>query len=153
MDIKRILAPTDFSDLATRSLEYAVELAKRTGAELVVIYADPFLPPPHFTSEQMDELVATLDKHRAAATRELESYAAKNVASEVALRTIVVEDTPAAAIVKTADAINADVIVMGTHGRTGLARVFVGSVAKQVLANAGCPVITVKLPAHSAAQS
>ncbi len=153
MHIKRILAPTDFSDLATRSLEYAVELAMRTGAELVVMYADPFLPPPHFTSDQMDELVATLDRHRVAAGKELEAYAAQNVTSGVPMRTMVVEGTPASAIVKTADEVDVDVIVMGTHGRTGFNRFLLGSVTERVLHETRRPLLTVRestAPASSA---
>jgi len=144
MEIKRILAPTDFSELATRSLEYAVELAKRTGAEVVVLYADPFLPPPHFTSDQMDEIVATLDLHRRAAKKELDRYAAESVPAEVPLRAMVVEDTPASAIVKTADELGADVIVMGTHGRGGFNRFLLGSVTERVLRETTRPLLTVR---------
>jgi len=151
MEIQRILAPTDFSELATRSLEYAVELARRTGAEIVVIYADPFLPPPHFTSDQMDELVRTLELHRGAAKKELDRYAAENVPAEVTMHTRVVEDTPASAIVKTADEIEADVIVMGTHGRGGVNRLLLGSVAERVLHETSRPLLTVREASRPAA--
>jgi nucleotide-binding universal stress UspA family protein len=144
MEIKRILAPTDFSELATRSLEYAVELAKRTGAELVVMYADPFRPPPHFTSDQMDDLVASLDRNRAAAKRELELYTERTVGAGVLRRTIVVEDTPASAIVKTAEELDVDVIVMGTHGRGGFNRFLLGSVSERVLHETSRPLLTVR---------
>jgi nucleotide-binding universal stress UspA family protein len=153
MQIKRILAPTDFSELATRSLEYAVELARRTKAEVVVMYADPFLPPPHFTSDQMDELIVSLDRHRAAAKKELEIYAAKNVSSDVALRTIVVEDTPASAIVKTAAGVDADVIVMGTHGHGGFNRFLLGSVTERVLHETRRPLLTVRASNRPAGDS
>lgn len=153
MDIKRILAPTDFSELAARSLEYAAELARRTGAELVILYADPFLPPPHFTSEQVDDLVATIDRHRAAASTELQRHAERRVGSGVPFQTRVVQDTPAAAIVKTADEIDADVIVMGTHGRSGFNRLLLGSVAERVLHETRRPLLTVRetVPRASAA--
>lgn len=144
MEIKRILAPTDFSELATRSLEYAAELARRTGAELVVMYADPFLPPPHFTSGQVDDILASLDRHRAAAGRELDLYAAKHVSSSVPRRTMVVEATPSSAILKTADEIDADIIVMGTHGRGGFNRFLLGSVTERVLHETSRPLLTVR---------
>jgi nucleotide-binding universal stress UspA family protein len=144
MKIKRILAPTDFSALAARALEYAAELARRTGAELVVLYADPFLPPPHFTSEQIDGLVATLEQHRTAAAAELGRHAAKRVGEGVSYRTLVVEDTPAAAILHTAEEIDADVIVMGTHGRSGFNRFLLGSVAERVLHETKRPLLTVR---------
>lgn len=144
MEIKRILAPTDFSELATRSLEYAAELARRTGAELVVMYADPFLPPPHFTSSQVDDILASLDRHRAAAGKELDLYAAKNVPSSVPLRTMVVEATPSSAILKTAGEIDADIIVMGTHGRGGFNRFLLGSVTERVLHETSRPLLTVR---------
>jgi len=144
MEINRILAATDFSELATKALDYGVELARRTGAEIVVVYADPFLPPPHFTADQMDQIVTTLDLHRAAARKELDRYSAENVPSEVPLRTMVVEDTAAAAIVRTAEEIDADVIVMGTHGRGGFNRFLLGSVTERVLRETSKPLLTVR---------
>ena len=58
--MKRILVPTDFSDLATRALRHAGTIALHAGAEVTVLYADTFLPPPHFTSEQIPDLVQNI---------------------------------------------------------------------------------------------
>lgn len=153
MEIKRILAPTDFSELAARSLEYAVELATRTGAELVVMYADPFRPPPQFTSDQMDDVVASLERRRIAAMRELELHAAKIVPDGVSLRTLLVEDTPAAAILRIADDVDADLIVMGTHGRSGFNRFLMGSVTERVLHETTRPLLTVRETSRPAAEA
>jgi hypothetical protein len=59
-----ILCPTDFSELATFALRYAKDMAACSGARLVVMYADPFLPPPQFTALQMDGLVKALERSK-----------------------------------------------------------------------------------------
>ncbi len=142
--ISRILAPTDFSELATSALHYAGELARRTGAELVVLYADPFLPPPHFTSSMVATVAAVLSSQKENARVELARYAAANVPREILHRSMVVEGHPVSAIVDAADEIDADVIVMGTHGRSGLNRLTLGSVTERVLHETSHPLLTVR---------
>lgn len=144
LSVTRILAPTDFSELATHALHYAVELAKRAGSELVVLYADPFLPPPHFTSAQVASVASSLASQKQNARVELDKYTAEHVSKDVRHRTVIVEAHPVAAIVQAAEELDASVIVMGTHGRSGLNRWMLGSVTERVLRESSHPLLTVR---------
>lgn len=141
--MKTILVPTDFNELAAAALRHAVQIARATGAEIVLLYADRFEPPAEFTARQMEELVDALAESRRRAGEELDRYARGIVPSAVKVRTVVREDFPAAAIVAAAEELDADLIVMGTHGRGGLSRIVLGSVTEAVLRETRRPVLTV----------
>lgn len=145
-----ILCPTDFSELATFALRYAAELARCSNARLLVIYADPFLPPPHFTLGQVEELLHALERAKAATRRHLAEYVQNIVGESVPTETQLVEDTPARAILTTAREHRADLIVMGTHGRSGLSRVMLGSVTERVLRESDRPVLTIRYKPNGA---
>jgi nucleotide-binding universal stress UspA family protein len=140
---QKILVPTDFSEIATRALRHAVEIAKRSGGEILVMYADPFEPPLHFTAGQVPGLVEALKQTKEAATRELQEYARRN-APGVKLRGAVVEGTAATSILRASETSGADLIVMGTHGRSGVSRMLMGSVAERVLNETRVPLMTVR---------
>lgn len=141
---KLILSPTDFSELATFAVRYAKEMAACSGARLLVLYADPFLPPPHFTTRQVDEVIQALERSKQAAHEHLAGYVREHVGEAVEAEAIVVEAMAVPAIVETAERRNADLIVMGTHGRSGLSRVMLGSVTERVLRETDRPVLTVR---------
>ncbi len=147
--IARILVATDFSEIATRALAYATELAKRTSSGLVVVYADTFLPPPIFTSTQLESVAEGIARSKEKTRVELDKYVAANVGDGVRYQSRVIEDYPASGIVKTADEVDADVIVMGTHGRSGLNRMMLGSVAERVLRMTSRPLLTVRAESPS----
>jgi universal stress protein A len=140
--ITRILVPTDFSECAKRSLEHAVELASKLSASLLLTHV--YLPPIVYMPEGvwampngMASLHAQLEQalqKLAAQTRQLSSRPA-----DIAL----VEGEPAKEIVKAARTHGCDLIVIGTHGRSGLGHLVLGSVAEKVVRNASCPVLTV----------
>ena len=140
----RILVPTDFSDLATRALGYATELARRTDGSLYVLYADPFLPPPHFTATQVEGIAEALGDSVKAALRELEHYIESHV-GEVPATAVIIQDLPVPAIMGWANQNAADVIVMGTHGRSGFNRMMLGSVTERVLRESEIPLLTVRM--------
>src|SRR5262245_767713 len=141
LPIHTILHPTDFSAPSGHALGFACALARDYGARLVVLHVTPLqpvfagegMPPPDpeeiraAGDEQLRKLRLPADDVRA--ERRLESGAA------------------AAEILRVAREINADLIVMGTHGRTGLGRLLMGSVAEQVVRKAPCPVLTATVPA------
>ena len=142
--ISRILVPTDFSDCATRALEYAIELASKLSATIVLAHV--FLPPivympdgiwalPEGAPNVHDKLLEALDK-LAAQTR---------VASSRPVETTLVEGDPAKESVKAATHQACDLIVIGTHGRSGLSHLVLGSVAEKVVQHATCPVLSVAL--------
>ncbi|RMG55001.1 MAG: universal stress protein [Acidobacteria bacterium] len=141
---RRILCPTDFSELATFALKYAREVAQCFHGRLLIMYADPFLPPPHFTARQVDELVQALERSKMAAREALADYVWKHVGDRVETESLVVEDWPVPAILRTAEERDVDLIVMGTHGRRGLSRVMLGSVTERVLRETDRPVLTVR---------
>jgi universal stress protein A len=137
-----ILVPTDFSTGARLAVDYAVALARRLGASihLLNIVEDPTVAGL-FTEAHVD--LGEIRKARRCDARRrmnelLTSLHATNVTDEIATGPV------AATIAGIAADRESDFIVMGTHGRTGLAHVLVGSVAEQVVRTAGCPVLTVR---------
>jgi len=139
--IKMILHPTDFSERSDFAFGLACALARDYGARLHVLHvgSGPVMVPvegivPPEPERYQDELTAKLHEMRAEAP---------DIPVEHQL--LFVGD-PAAEILRVAQAINSDLIVMGTHGRTGLGRLLMGSVAEQVVRKAACPVLTVKVP-------
>lgn len=144
--ISRILVPVDFSPHADRGFRYGAALAQRLGAKLALLHVveDPFVTGAWNSEivvanvpELLDNLMA--DAHRRLAMLK-ESAAAMGVTAESA----VVTGRPSQAIIEHAIDGGFDLIVMGTHGRTGISHVVMGSVAERVLRKAPCPVLTVR---------
>lgn len=140
---KVILAPTDFSDAAAHALRYAAALAGRFEARLLVVYADTFTPPVDATSMSAAMVAVSREELAAKAQEELERHVEENLGSDVPFDTSVICDVPVLAITQAARQAGADLIVMGTHGRTGLRRLLVGSVTEAVMRLADVPVIAV----------
>lgn len=130
--IRRILAPTDFSPSSLAALPYAEEMARRFDAELLLLYVD-FAPSIYDPSQ--DETAS-----KAAIERAAEALCGRGVLARPVYRRGAAADE----IVRSAAEEHADVIVMATHGRTGLAHALMGSVAESVLRGAACPVLTVR---------
>lgn len=147
VDWKRILCPIDFSDASRAALETAAELAKRFGAMVALFHAYPVpgytFPDGSFvaSSKMLDELSGQASRHMA----EWKALAEGMGVSRVEVATAVGE--PAQEILLFAKAQNADLIVIGTHGRTGLQHALMGSVAERVVRRATSPVLTVRPPA------
>jgi nucleotide-binding universal stress UspA family protein len=140
--ITRILYATDFSSFSAPAWEFARRLAGATGARLVVVHAVPWIPVPiegAFDARTYQRLV---EESRAEALAELQRLAAAAGSLRVEVR---VEDGPApTALLAAAEREGADLLVVGTHGRTGLNRLLVGSVAEHVIELATRPVVTVR---------
>lgn len=143
MKPRLILLPTDFSDASTNALRFAARLAGRTGARLRLLYADYFVPPVDFAASAAVEYALTSDEAADEAKKLLERYAKQHLPEEIAYETRVVVDAPVSAIVDEARHCGADLVVMGTHGRTGFRRLVVGSVTESVLRGVNVPVLTV----------
>lgn len=147
MGYKTILVASDGSTLAKRAVEHASEMAKLTGAQLSVVTVSN--PPPTFSAAEIGwsvpgnvyEQIAAADK----ATAE-QIFAQAKSASAVALASTlhIRNDSPAAGIMEAAQTLAADLIVMGSHGHSGLNKLLLGSQATKVLALATCPVLIVK---------
>jgi nucleotide-binding universal stress UspA family protein len=141
---KFILCPTDFSELATLALHYGKMMAVCFDARLIVLYANPFTPPPHFTSGQVDELVKAIEHSKGAAKEYLIPHVHEHIGESIEFEAMVAENQPVPAILHMADEKKADMIIMGTHGRSGFNRFMLGSVTEKVLHETDCPVLTVR---------
>ena len=144
-DYRTILVPHDFSAHARAALSEATSLAKSLGAGLCLIHV--VQPPIHAYGYGAgpDENTFDLNEIHGRAARMLDDVAdsIENAPDRVD-RHVVEAGSIAKAIQDAAREFEADLIVMGTHGRTGLAHVFLGSVAERTLRNAPCPVLTVQ---------
>jgi universal stress protein A len=134
--IERVLAATDFSLCSLAALEYAEELARKFGAVLLLLHATGAPSMPAEVHERSGEAAAR------ALTRSVERLREHGLSVRGFLR----PGSAAEEIVRTAKLEHASLIVMGTHGRTGITRVLMGSVAERVVREAACPVLTVGLP-------
>ena len=144
--ISHILVPVDFSAHSVSSLEYASGLASRFGASLELLHV---VEDPATTGVWAAEgAVLDITEIRRAlveeAERRLDEYRNAIEHLNVPIVTTVRTGVPARTIVDYAQAAGIDVIVMGTHGRSGLAHMFLGSVAERVVRHAACPVLTVR---------
>jgi nucleotide-binding universal stress UspA family protein len=144
MRLSRILAPTDFSDSATGAVEFAKVLARRFGAGITLLHA----APPHATFEPLPltgmSFVEPFADEEARAASALDAYRADLLADFPESDGVLVTGSPAEAIVANSRSAGADLIVMGTHGREGLRRAFLGSVAESVIQQSDRPVLTVR---------
>jgi nucleotide-binding universal stress UspA family protein len=146
---QKILAPTDFSEPANNGLEVAKMLAKRDGAECILIHVvapvrmiPPSGPPAH-SGLEMSTVMQELEE---GAGSTLEETTAKLKEEGVQARSLVVRGIPAEEIASAAESEGADVIVIATHGWTGWRRFVFGSVAEKVVRLAPCPVLTIPSP-------
>lgn len=139
----RILTPLDGSSLAERAVIHAVEIARGTGAEVIFLQVvhDPIADAPE--AGQAEESKA-LTETAAAAAAYLHGVAASVAEQGVKARCVVLEGEPAAVILGFAHKENVDAIVMSTHGRSGLSRLVMGSVAESVALATKRPVMLVK---------
>ena len=136
MNIKRILCPIDFSDFNQAANEYASLLAQSSGAKIIYLHCS--LPEVPYASHPYIDV----DQEEARDRKRLEEITptVEGVEAEYAIEF----GSPAEKIVDFANENDVDLVVMGTHGRTGLRRVFMGSVAEGVVRKAECPVLAVK---------
>jgi nucleotide-binding universal stress UspA family protein len=151
IELKRILFPFDFSELSLHGFRYARSFAETYGAELHVLHvvdeayqfwmamgpnSVPIGPPP-------EELIS-------ASSRELEKFVAEQLSdADFPVRTEVQMGWPFMEIIRYAREKKIDLIVLGTHGRSGLKHVLLGSVAEKVVRKAPCPVLTIRHPDHN----
>ena len=136
---RRILHPTDYSDLSRPAFEMACSLARDFGAELVICHVSP--PPVAAVANGIVVDIPTGEAEQMRARLEkVKPDDALSVTHQL------LRGDPASEIVRFAAEAGIDLIVLGTHGRGGLSRFLMGSVAEHVLRRAKCPVVTVKAP-------
>lgn len=137
-----IVCAVDFSELSAAALGYAAILSSACGAQATVLHTYKFDVPPYFTPDHAEAIKMQYLDAAGGARTALERFSA---GAGLANADFVVEEAdPAPAILDAANRLRADLIVIGTHGRSGLHRVMLGSVAERVLRHATIPVLTVR---------
>jgi nucleotide-binding universal stress UspA family protein len=142
---KKILCPVDYSVCSNEALRLAVSIAQKDKAQLLLIHVIDIRMYGHeapLSFEVPRPSEETLKKVKA----ELADNVLKQAKGKIEVETIVTMGIPAVEIINTAREKGVDLIVMGTHGRTGIAHVVIGSVAENVVRKAPCPVLTVRHP-------
>ena len=145
MKIKRIVHATDFSRASRPALALALDLARAFEAELILCHAYQAVTPmgagEAYVSPQLLQQMWTAAEQ--GARRNLARLERSTQGSRVRTKTLLVDGPAADAIVRAAQRKRADLLVVGTHGRTGVRRLLIGSVAERVVRTAMCPVVTV----------
>jgi nucleotide-binding universal stress UspA family protein len=146
------MVPTDFSPASDAALDYARALAGQMGAsiELVHVFDDPFASGAFVGDGTVMMPVNLRQSLDLWAREQLASRHEKHVGSLPGSSTALLMGSPARSIVEHAGEIRADLIVIGTHGRTGLSHLLLGSVAERVVRTATCPVLTTRAPETAA---
>ncbi|MDR4508258.1 MAG: universal stress protein [Candidatus Brocadiaceae bacterium] len=142
--LKKILCPVDHSECSYFALKYAISLALKDEAKLYLMHVidtriydteiypfSPYKPSETDLSKTHENLIKSLPE---------------GTTDVLKVETIVINGIPFQEIIKTATEINADLIVIGTHGRTGIPHIMMGSVAEKVVRGAPCPVLTARTP-------
>lgn len=146
MKVARILCPTDFSECSQAALDMAIVLAKRFDAEIQLLHV--FQYPPYLGWEEGMSMAAAslqlMQELRDRVDDQLDELVGRCNKAGVKAKPEQVDGTPFAKIAEASA--HADLVVMGSHGRTGLPRLFLGSVAERVVRMAQSPVISVPAP-------
>jgi universal stress protein A len=144
--LKRILVPIDFSDCSKKALQYALPLAREQQAAITLLYV---VPPAYGSGEYPAIDYAQFEASlRESGEKQLAKLAVDEVRGEVPGDTLVRAGSPSREIIEVARSLPADLIVISTHGRTGLKHVLLGSVAEHVVQRAPCPVFVVREREH-----
>ena len=133
--IKKILAATDFSDLSANGVRYACNLARDLGAEIIILNAVPMDETDAFDKNLLERHKQRLDEFLA--------NLAPDVGADLKIRKVVDMGDPYGTILDLAEDEEASLIVMSTHGRSGLPRMMLGSVTERILRGAPCPVLAI----------
>jgi nucleotide-binding universal stress UspA family protein len=146
--LESILVPMDFSRDSEHALDYAIALAERVGAgiQLLHSYGAEMFSSIAYGPNHAPRIPPDFENQvKRAASEKLSGYREKVAARGIDVDTQLSHLVPASAIVETAERLGSDLIVMGTHGLTGLKHLLLGSVAERTIRTAPCPVLTVRL--------
>lgn len=145
--IKKILVPVDFSEFSKNALRYAAEFAEENSAgKLYLIYViEPVIYPADFSMGQVALPSVELEIN-SKAKDELENLAKKEIPESISYEVIIKTGKPFVEINETASEINADLIIIASHGHTGMEHILFGSTAEKVIRKAPCPVLSLRTP-------
>ncbi len=144
----KILTAIDFSENSEYAFDYALTLAKQFDGELTIMHVinEPVdlrgFYVPHISFEQLEKEIEE------GANKMMEKFCGTRLGDFTKFTTTIVSGIPYEEIIRKAEEIGASLIVVGTHGRTGLDHLIFGSTAERVVRSASCPVLTIRLPAE-----
>jgi len=145
-DIQKILVPIDFSDYSKSALKYAVNFCKNCKADMFLIYVvEPVIYPPDFSMGQI-AIPSVNSEWDERARQELDKLSKEEIPSSVTVKTIIKTGKPFLEIIETAGELDVDLIIIATHGRSGVEHILFGSTAEKVVRKAPCPVLTLREP-------
>jgi len=143
--LKKILCPIDFSACSTYALTYAIDLSLKDHASLYLIHVmETYMGDIGDILKQINLLLD--DKQTDSLKMRLINLIPDEIRTNISIDTLVVKGTPFVEIIKAAKDHQVDLIVMGTHGKTGLEHILIGSVAERVIQRSPCPVLSTRLP-------
>ena len=144
--IKKILVPIDFSDYSKKALQYTVKLAKSFNAELFLVYViEPMVYPADLSMGQMVIPQSEVNLSEKA-NSELEELATNEIGDSLKYNILIKTGKPFMEIIETATEVDADLIIIATHGHTGVEHLLFGSTSEKVVRKAPCPVLTLREP-------
>jgi nucleotide-binding universal stress UspA family protein len=144
IEIQRILCPIDFSDFSRRALDYAVAIARWYDSTITLLHVSALVPVAAYApGGGVLPSAALTPADREALLAEMKRVAEGEAGTTVPIESDLAEGSTAVEILAKAEAMGADLLVMGTHGRSGFERLILGSVTEKVLRKAACPVLTV----------
>ena len=144
IEIRRILCPIDFSDFSRRALDHAVAIAKWYESTVTLLHVSALVPVAVYPPGSVMLPAAVLTPADRDGLRDaMQRFAQEEAGTTVPIEFEIAEGSTAVEILTKAEALPADLVVMGTHGRSGFERLVLGSVTENVLRKAGCPVLTV----------
>lgn len=146
LKINKILVPIDFSDYSKNALKYAQEFALLFNAEIILIYVvEHIVYPPDFSMGQIafPPIDTELDKR---AREELENLAKNEINPQTKYQILIKTGKPFLEIIQTATELDIDLIIIATHGHSGVEHILFGSTAEKVVRKAPCPVLTLREP-------
>ncbi|HHT9137522.1 MAG TPA: universal stress protein [Candidatus Wunengus sp. YC60] len=143
--LKKILCPIDFSACSTYALSYAIDLSLKDHASLYLIHViEPYMSDIGDILKQIDLLLD--DKQTDSLKIRLINLIPNEIRTNISIDAMVVKGIPFVEIIKAAKDRQVNLIVMGTHGKTGLEHILIGSVAERVIQRSPCPVLSIRLP-------
>ncbi len=148
LQLRKILLPTDFSGCANFALPYAAAIARAAKAKVICVHVvEPIVPAVGYSGLAEPMAIADISEQlEDSAERELPQVMQCEELHGLDIEEVIAHGDAAAEIVRVASERNVDLIVISSHGRTGLGRMIFGSTAEAVVRHAGCPVLVVKPP-------
>jgi nucleotide-binding universal stress UspA family protein len=145
-EINKVLVPIDFSDYSKGALKYAANFADMFDAEIILVYVvEPVIYPPDFSMGQI-ALPSVNAEWDIKAKEELDKLSKTEIPESVKVKSIIKTGKPFLEIIETATEEDADLIIIATHGHSGVEHILFGSTAEKVVRKAPCPVLTLREP-------